>query len=121
MIGSAWRSGRGSGSVLALTMILAILSVSLALVAVGAATGVRQRVIAAADSAALAAADTALGATPGSPCANAERVAIAHGASLGRCDVDGLVVTVETRATFAGFPVHARSRAGPPPDWGVSE
>ena len=76
--------------------------------------------IAAADAAALAAADTALGAAPGSPCANADRVAAKHGANLVRCEIDGLVATIETAASFAGIPVHARSRAGPPPDWGVS-
>jgi secretion/DNA translocation related TadE-like protein len=114
------RGERGSGAVLALTIALAVLAVSLAVVALGGAAALRQRVIAAADSAALAAADTALGAAPGSPCANAERIAAAHGASLVRCELDGLVVTVEATASFAGIPVRARARAGPSPDGGVS-
>ena len=105
---------------LALTIAMAVLAVAFAVVALGGATALRQRVIAAADAAALAAADTALGAAPGSPCANADRVAAAHGATLVRCELDGLIATVETTASVAGIPVRARSRAGPPPDGGVS-
>ena len=49
-----------------------------------------------------------------------DRVAAAHGATLVRCELDGLIATVETTASVAGIPVRARSRAGPPPDGGVS-
>ena len=58
-------SERGSGGVLALAAIAVLALLALAAVAVGAALAGRQRVIAAADAGALAAADTALGIHPG--------------------------------------------------------
>ena len=106
---------RGSGGVLAIAVLAMLAVLTLAAVGVGAALAARQRVIAAADAGALAAADTALGIHPGFPCTVAAEVVAAHRASLAACDVEGVVVTVTASATIAGVLVTARARAGPPP------
>ncbi|MBS1674183.1 MAG: helicase [Actinobacteria bacterium] len=84
--------------------------------AVGAAGAVSQRAAGAADSAALAAADITSGAVPvdGDACAVAERVAAAHGATVDECRIDGLIATVRVTTVYAGVPVVASARAGPP-------
>jgi secretion/DNA translocation related TadE-like protein len=105
---------RGSGGVLALAMLAMLAVLTLAVVGVGAALAARQRVVAAADAAALAAADTALGIHPGVPCHVAADVASAYGATLARCALDGLVATVTVSAQVAGVTVAASARAGPP-------
>ncbi|MGB3911365.1 MAG: Rv3654c family TadE-like protein [Pseudolysinimonas sp.] len=104
----------GSGGVLALAVVAMLAVLTLAAVGVGAALAARQRVIAAADAGALAAADTALGIHPGIPCDEAARVVDAHGATLVACDLEGVVATVSTSARIAGVIVTAQARAGPP-------
>lgn len=79
------------------------------------ALSVRQAVAGAADAAALAAADVASGLLPGFPCAQAERVAEANGATLEACHVDGLIATVSVGSSVLGIPVTAGATAGPPP------
>ena len=74
----------------------------------------RQAVAAAADAAALAAADAASGRIPGYPCELASRVAAANGAAVGSCTVDGLVVTITASRSILGIAVSARATAGPP-------
>jgi len=98
---------------LAVVGIFAVLA--FAIVGVGAALAGRQRIIAAADAGALAAADTALGIHPGVPCEQAARVVAAHDAVLSGCHAEGAVVTVEVSGAVAGIAVTARARAGPPP------
>ena len=107
-------SDRGAGAVLALAIVGAIALVLLAELALGAALELRQRVIGAADAAALAAADAASGAVSGVPCGLAARVAEAGGATLTACALDGLVATVTVTAGFGAVPFSARSTAGPP-------
>jgi secretion/DNA translocation related TadE-like protein len=110
---------RGSGSVLVIAMIGAIVTVALAVLALGAGLAVRQRVVGAADAAALAAADAASGAvfvdSVGDPCALAARIAEANRTRLTACRIDGLVATVEVAAAFGALSTHARSTAGPHP------
>jgi secretion/DNA translocation related TadE-like protein len=86
------------------------------LVGVAGAAVQAQRVAGAADAAALAAADAASGAVTGSPCARAEEVAAASALTLADCRLDDLIATVTVTGRFAGFPVTASARAGPPPD-----
>jgi secretion/DNA translocation related TadE-like protein len=74
----------------------------------------KQRVSAAADAAALAAADTASGLVSGVPCERAARAARLNGARLGSCRVDGLVVLVRAEDEVAGLPIAVWARAGPP-------
>ena len=110
-----FRSGdRGAGAVLALAIIAAVVTIGLFGVGLAAAMSARQRVIGVSDLAALAAADAASGAVAGLPCEVASRVAAGAGARLEACQVDGLVVDVTAGARFAGIPITARSRAGPP-------
>ncbi|HEV7740978.1 MAG TPA: Rv3654c family TadE-like protein [Pseudolysinimonas sp.] len=106
---------RGSGSVLALALLGAAVIVAVAVLGLGSALATRQRVIAAADGAALAAADAAAGAVPGDPCAAASGVAAANRATLVDCALDGLVATVEVSGRFGPVPFRARSTAGPAP------
>jgi secretion/DNA translocation related TadE-like protein len=109
------RADRGAGAVLALAIVGATTVVLIAVMALGSALVLRQRVIGAADAAALAAADAASGAVAGVPCGIAAGVAEANHAVLSGCVLDGLVATVTVSATFGAVPFSARSTAGPPP------
>lgn len=96
-----------------------ILAASAALIAglsaVGAAAIHSQRLAGAADSAALAAADTVTGLAAGDPCDRAGDLAAIAGAAVAACDIDGFVVTVTVTARFGVFATSATARAGPPP------
>jgi secretion/DNA translocation related TadE-like protein len=108
------KSEVGSGSLLAIAIIGAMIA-SLALgVPLLAGLGIRQSVATAADAAALAGADVAVGIYPGSPCAVATSVAAANHAHLDGCRVDGLVVTVRANSEFLGLRLVASATAGPP-------
>lgn len=104
-----------AGSALAVGVAGAAAVLMLGLASAGAAAVESQRVAGIADAAALAAADAASGAVPGDPCPRAAEVAGAQRASVTSCTLDGLVATVTVAATFAGLPVNATARAGPPP------
>ena len=110
----SWSAERGSGGILALTVLALIAALALAVVVVGAALATRQRVVAAADAGALAAADTALGIHPGVPCQAAAVVVAAHDAVLSECRIEGVVATITASASFAGIPMSVSARAGPP-------
>jgi secretion/DNA translocation related TadE-like protein len=105
---------RGSATVLALGIVTALVCLSTGGITIAGACVAKQRAAGAADLGALAAADVASGAIPGTPCAEAERVVRANGASLGVCDVDGAVATVTASLGYLGFGVDAEARAGPP-------
>ena len=111
---SALRDERGAGVVLALAIVGVVVLLATAMVGLGAVLAVRQRVIGAADAAAVAAADVAIGIAPGDPCTVAAHVAAAGGARVQRCALDGLVVTVTVAGSAAGIPISALARAGPP-------
>ena len=85
------------------------------LVVAGAGSVFSQRLAGAADAAALAAADAASGAVSGFPCARADELAAASGATLTACDLDGLIATVTVTSRFAAIDATASARAGPPP------
>jgi secretion/DNA translocation related TadE-like protein len=104
----------GSGTVAAVAIVAAVALLATTAVGLGAGLAVRQRVLGAADSAALAAADVAAGVAPGDPCPTAARVAEAGGARLDACSADGLVLTVRVSGSVAGIPLSARATAGPP-------
>jgi secretion/DNA translocation related TadE-like protein len=111
---ATFRDDRGAGAVLAIALVMAVVVIGLAGVSLAAGLSARQRVIGAADLAALAAADAASGAIGGAPCEVANRVAEGNGARLTGCKADGLIVTVTVAGSFAGIPIEARARAGPP-------
>ena len=106
---------RGSGVVLALAITAVVVTMTMSAVGVGALLAARQHVIGAADSAALAAADVAIGIAPGDPCEVAGRVARSGGVRVQSCTVDGLVVTLGVAGAVGGIAISVRSRAGPPP------
>jgi len=108
------RDERGAGAVLALALVMVVVAIGLSGVGLAAALTARQRVIGTADLAALAAADAASGAIAGVPCDVAAGVAAANRARLTECETDSLVVSVTVVGSFAGIPIEAQSRAGPP-------
>lgn len=106
---------RGAGGVLALAVVGATVVCAAGVLGLGSALAARQRLVAAADASALAAADVLLGTVPGAPCTLASEVAAAHGVALSACELDGLEARVEVRTELVGLPVAVVSRAGPPP------
>jgi secretion/DNA translocation related TadE-like protein len=100
---------------LAVALVGALAALTLLIVPIYAVLAVRQAVTGAADASALAAADVAVGRSPGFPCEMAARVASANGASVTSCTVDGLIVTVTASRSILGISVHARATAGPQP------
>ncbi|WEO78025.1 hypothetical protein BJQ94_03010 [Cryobacterium sp. SO2] len=106
---------RGSGSVLAVALLGAIVALTVLLLPVLGLLVVAGQLRTAADATALAAADTASGLLPGVPCESAQRTATLNAVELSGCEVDGLIATVTTTRVAAGFLLSARARAGPPP------
>ncbi|MEJ5914056.1 Rv3654c family TadE-like protein [Pseudokineococcus sp. 1T1Z-3] len=111
---------RGAGTVLVLGLAMAALVMASAVAVLGQAVVARHRAVAAADLAALAAADVLLGRTAGEPCAAAGRVAAAGGALVVGCRPTGQEVVVEVAVPVDGLlaglgPARAAARAGPAP------
>jgi secretion/DNA translocation related TadE-like protein len=105
---------RGAGSVLAVGVI-AVVVLCLGLVApLAVVLQASRQAAAAADAAALAGADTALGAAPGVPCDRARAVATSNGATRFRCRQNGLLVRVDLAVVVLGLAVPGAARAGPP-------
>ncbi len=104
------------GTALAVGVLAVTTALASGLASVGAAAAWSQRLAGAADAAALAAADTASGAVTGDPCARASEVAAASEATVGTCELDGLIATVTVSARFGVLTSSASARAGPPPD-----
>jgi secretion/DNA translocation related TadE-like protein len=111
------RSERGSGTVWMVALIAVVGVFSVFGLALGQAMTARHRAGAAADLAALAAADRALEG-PRAACDRARVVAAAHGARLLDCALDGEVsdvrVEIEVPAALVTLaPARVRARAGP--------
>ncbi|SMH46182.1 helicase/secretion neighborhood TadE-like protein [Rathayibacter oskolensis] len=121
MIGVGTReSERGSASIVAVGVVAGTVLVTAAVLSgCGAVVG-HQRAVAAADAAALAAADTASGLVSGEPCAAASGIATAGGAELTECALDAGIATVEVVVALGPLALPARSRAGPPPGEGTT-
>jgi secretion/DNA translocation related TadE-like protein len=94
---------------MATTVLCAVFAIVLAM---GQAVVARHRAGAAADLAALAAADHALSGTADA-CGRASRVARAQGAEVVRCAVTGEVADVTALARFGPYAPVVRARAGP--------
>ena len=109
---------RGSGTVYALGVIAVLLAAAVGIAGLIQAQSATGRARAAADLAAISGA-TVLSSVvaPGDPCAMAQRVAAANGASVSACSVAGEDVTVSVvlPATILGRPrqATAQARAGP--------
>jgi secretion/DNA translocation related TadE-like protein len=106
------RSDRGSASVWAALSVVVLCGVFGAVLGVGQAVHVRHRAGAAADLAALAAADRALDG-PERACATARRVARAQHARLVRCAVRGETADLDAGVKWGPYTSRARARAGP--------
>ena len=88
-------SEEGSGTVLALTIIAALLVVTVVIAGLIGVVSANRRASAAADLSALAAADAYRGLTEGDPCAVAVDLAARHGAHLESCTFPNRPETVE--------------------------
>lgn len=112
------RGERGSGTVLAAGLGLVVVTVMAMMLLLAQAAVHASRAAAAADLAALAAADALRGITTGEPCGVAAEVAARHHATVLSC-TEGPGQTVEVRTGLGGrFPpgqATGHARAGPPP------
>lgn len=108
------RDERGAGSILVVAILAAVIGLAALALPLYSVLVTKRAVEGAADAAALAAADVAVGRAPGVTCEVAARVAEANGSRLTDCHPDGLVVTVRVERQAAGFAVGAISSAGPP-------
>ena len=109
----------GSGTVLALTIIAALLVLTLVIAGLIGVVSANRRASAAADLSALAAADAYRGLTEGDPCTVAAELAERHGAHLESCTFPDRPETVEVTVAVpvAGpmdvlGPARVRARAG---------
>ena len=109
----------GSGTVLALAIIAALLVVTVVIAGLIGVVSANRRASAAADLSALAAADAYRGLTEGDPCAVAADLAERHGARLESCTFPDRPETVEVTVVVPvaepmGMlgPARARARAG---------
>lgn len=107
-----WSDDRGAATVWAALSAVVLCGVFGAVFGLGQAVAVRHQAGAAADLAALAAADRALEGQDRA-CALARRVAGAQGASVSRCAVRGEVADLDTGVRWGPFGTRARARAGP--------
>lgn len=118
-----WYRSEGNGTVMGLLLVvLTLLALGCVLLFV-AASGAATQAGTAADLAALAAADTARGLRPGTPCTVAEALSRANGAVLEECHIETpgdtvrITVSVPVNFAFSGISLYhasAASRAGPP-------
>jgi secretion/DNA translocation related TadE-like protein len=106
---------RGAGSVLAIGVIASTVLLSIACIPLVLVLVVKSQALAAADAAALAAADVRVGVIAGFPCEVARNIADANGMQLASCTLDGLDATVTVTCRVAGLDIEASARAGPPP------
>ncbi|MGK2854402.1 MAG: Rv3654c family TadE-like protein [Microbacteriaceae bacterium] len=111
------RGGRqaGAAAVLSLGIIAVTTSLLLVVAALGSALITRHRVIAVADAAAIAAADSLRGLVTGYPCERALAVVAGQGLTMTECASVGFVADVTVRGAWSGLSVDARARAGPEP------
>jgi secretion/DNA translocation related TadE-like protein len=106
------RAERGAGSILAVAVIGALVATLTLLVPLCAVVAAKQKAAGAADAAAVAAADVAVGTLPGLPCSAAASVADANAAVLRSCTVKLTTATVITQIRILGFTVTATATAG---------
>jgi len=113
-MGARLTGEQGSGSVLSVAVVAVVLLLFSLLLPVMTVLSAQQRAVGAADAAALAAADVAVGILPGSPCRVAATVASANAARLDGCLIDGTTATVRVTTRVLGFAVSALATAGRP-------
>ena len=110
----------GSGTVLALTIIAALLVMTVVIAGLIGVVSANRRASAAADLSALAAADAYRGLTEGDPCAVAADLAERHGAHLESCTFPDRPETVEVSPSRLQDPWARWARRGCVPAPGLS-
>ncbi|MFD2675508.1 Rv3654c family TadE-like protein [Gulosibacter bifidus] len=113
-LGSRRQDERGSGALLAIGIIGAVVALAAVLIVALAVYAAHTRASVAADAAALAAANVASGRIQGDACEVAGRVAAAHGAQLGGCKSQFLESTVTVHVDAGLLTCTATARAGLP-------
>ena len=103
-----------AGVLAAVGLVAGVALLTVGLSTAGSAAVVGQRLASAADAAALAAADTASGASTGTPCERAGELAGTFGARIALCEVEGLIATVTVVTRLGPIEATASARAGPP-------
>lgn len=111
----AVRREEGAGTALAVALTAAAVAVFLLAAAVAGVLDAHRRLEAAADAAALAGADAALGMATGFPCGRAADLAAAAGFRVVSCAQRGDLVRVRLSTSALGVPLGAEALAGPPP------
>lgn len=109
------RREEGAGTALAVALVAAVVAAFLLAAVAAAVLDARRRVATAADAAALAGADVALGAATGVPCVRAAELAASAGVRLDGCAQRGDLVRVRLSTTVLGVALAADAVAGPPP------
>jgi secretion/DNA translocation related TadE-like protein len=112
--GGVIRGEAGSSTPLVIGIVACALLVCAALLPLYRGAVLSRTLAAAADSAALAGADSASGLEPGFPCERAAQAAALGGARLEACALDGGVVTVTVSGEVLGQRLRVEARAGPP-------
>lgn len=111
----AHRVERGSGTVLGLGLLAAVVILGGGGLAVSTGVVHARYAQAVANQAALAASDVARGLAPGHPCRVARSLVSEAGFRLGQCDVETGVARVAVEGQWWGMGVAKRARAGPIP------
>ncbi|WP_428847050.1 Rv3654c family TadE-like protein [Rhizohabitans arisaemae] len=113
---------RGSGTLWMLVAVGVVWTMTTGVVLIGVARSARHKAQTAADLSALAAAQSVI--DPERACAVATEIAMANGARLNHCRIEGEVVevgvTAAVRWRFLNRSVAARARAGPVPSGSIS-
>lgn len=105
----------GAGTALAIGVVAAVVIVASTMLPLTLGFAKTRTLAATADSAALAAADTASGALPGYPCEAAASAVRLGGGDLVECRVDAAIASVTVADDILGIRAESTSRAGPPP------
>lgn len=104
----------GAGTALAVATVAAVVVVASTMLPLTLGFAKTRTLAATADSAALAAADTASGALAGYPCEAAASAVLIGGGELVECRVDGAIASVTVADEILGVRAESKSRAGPP-------
>lgn len=107
-----WRQDRGSGTVLGIGVMVAIVLALALLLTGGAALVTHRSAQNAVDQAALAASDAAIGSREGYPCSVAMAQARTANAHVVSCQVRGTHTRLIWRISVLGFPVEVKAQAG---------
>lgn len=115
------RGDLGAGTVTVLASVGTALVLLVGALGLGTTAVSAARAGAAADLAALSAADAFRGLHPADPCALADQTVARHGASLTQCELQegGTVLVSVSLPTALPWPAEGIARAGPPPMSGL--